>query len=150
MSRREEAALDIMRSADAEPNAFQGHDCYRLYRVADRSADHEKHHTCSAWHIDAVLPFQEESISTVGGVAITSRPSDFRAERGSSTMIGFRLRERTGAHGGFFRPRRIPRAMPSAGLELRPRAGKAQHRDLPASWCRLVIRHKQCDLLKGA
>ena len=39
-------ALDIMRSADAEPNgsrAFKGHDCYRLDRVADRSADHDRH-----------------------------------------------------------------------------------------------------------
>src|SRR6202021_2536941 len=26
-------------------------------------------HTCSAWHIDAVLPFQEESISTVRAIA---------------------------------------------------------------------------------
>ena len=25
----------------------------------------DEHSTCSAWHIDAVLPFQEESISTV-------------------------------------------------------------------------------------
>ena len=28
-----------------------------------------KHHTCSAWRIDAVLPFQEESISTVRAIA---------------------------------------------------------------------------------
>ena len=34
-----------MRSADAEPNswrAFEGHVGYRLYRVADRSADHDR------------------------------------------------------------------------------------------------------------
>src|SRR5580658_6445779 len=34
-----------MRSADAEPNirgASSGHDCYRLFRVADRSADHDR------------------------------------------------------------------------------------------------------------
>jgi len=45
MSCREEGALDIMRSADAEPNigkASSGHDCYRLFRVADRSADHDR------------------------------------------------------------------------------------------------------------
>jgi hypothetical protein len=45
MSFRKEGALDIMRSADAEPNigkASSGHDCYRLFRVADRSADHDR------------------------------------------------------------------------------------------------------------
>jgi len=45
MSCRKEGALDIMRSADAEPNigeASSGHDCYRLFRVADRSADHDR------------------------------------------------------------------------------------------------------------
>jgi hypothetical protein len=34
-----------MRSADAEPNtweAFSGQDGYRLFRVADRSADHDR------------------------------------------------------------------------------------------------------------
>jgi hypothetical protein len=34
-----------MRSADAEPNtgkASSGHDGYRLFRVADRSADHDR------------------------------------------------------------------------------------------------------------
>jgi hypothetical protein len=34
-----------MRSADAEPNtgkASSGHDCYRLFLVADRSADHDR------------------------------------------------------------------------------------------------------------
>jgi len=34
-----------MRSADAEPNtgeASWGHDYYRLFRVADRSADHDR------------------------------------------------------------------------------------------------------------
>ena len=46
MSVRVEGALDIMRSADAEPNgskAFDGHDCYRLYRAADRSAEHDRY-----------------------------------------------------------------------------------------------------------
>src|SRR5258708_5499194 len=46
MSGRVEGALDIMRSADAEPNgskAFDSHDCYRLYRAADRSAEHDRY-----------------------------------------------------------------------------------------------------------
>src|SRR6266849_2894906 len=46
MSVRVEGALDIMRSADAEPNgstAFDSHDCYRLYRAADRSAEHDRY-----------------------------------------------------------------------------------------------------------
>jgi hypothetical protein len=50
MSCREVEALDIMRSADAEPNsskASEGYDCYRLYRVADRSADHDRHFSCA-------------------------------------------------------------------------------------------------------
>jgi hypothetical protein len=39
-----------MRSADAEPNgsgAFKGHDCYRLYRVADRSGASPRRSTSS-------------------------------------------------------------------------------------------------------
>jgi hypothetical protein len=45
MSVRGTGALDIMRSADAEPNTEEAscsHDGYRLFRVADRSADHDR------------------------------------------------------------------------------------------------------------
>ncbi len=43
------------------------------------------------------------------------------------------------AHDGFCRLRRIRPAVPSAALELRARAGKAQCGGPPASWCGLCL-----------
>ena len=63
MSGRVEGALDIMRSADAEPNgskAFDSHDCYRLYRAADRSAEHDRYFssaTSGEWVLHRLVRF---------------------------------------------------------------------------------------------
>jgi hypothetical protein len=46
-----------MRSADAEPNTWEassGHDGYRLFRVADRSADHDRRFLSATFRRESV------------------------------------------------------------------------------------------------
>ena len=88
MSYRDVEALDIMRSADAEPNssgAFDGHDGYRLYRVADRSADHDRHYF-SANVEESVhrLARRRDQISVEG---LSSTSCRFAAITPSGTLI---------------------------------------------------------------
>jgi hypothetical protein len=83
-------ALDIMRSADAEPNgskAFDSHDCYRLSRAADRSAEHDRyfssatsgsevlHRLVRLWEVRAATGFHDD----LAGSKMHEEAQKFRA-----------------------------------------------------------------------
>src|SRR5947208_6692795 len=66
-----------MRSADAEPNtgeASWGHDYYRLFRVADRSADHDRRFLSATFKEGE--PGSGGPVAIEGALVLPGRPDD--------------------------------------------------------------------------
>src|SRR5213079_1637597 len=66
-----------MRSADAEPNtgeASWGHDYYRLFRVADRSADHDRRFLSATFKEGE--PGSGGPVAIEGALVLPGRPYD--------------------------------------------------------------------------
>src|SRR5579863_3450783 len=136
MSCRKEGGLDIMRSADAEPNigkASSGHDCYRLSRVADRSADHEL--TFLERNVQEGERGSDGLITPVaieGALVLPARPDD------SSEPVGE-------CDGGFVVTARLftvqrPSAQRSSGLPARCARWAASSAER-APWTRSVLQY---------